>query len=68
MKHIGWCLERIQVEMSYIPKEVISKEDKDKANHILNEVQEYANTLAELIQHPKFRKSLDNLEESSIEE
>lgn len=67
MKHIGWCLERIQIAMAHIPREVISQENKDKANHILDEVQEYANTLVQLIQHPKFRKSLYELEESSIE-
>jgi len=67
MKHIGWCLERIQIAMAHIPRAVISQEDKVKANNILNEVQEYANTLAQLIQHPKFKEYLYKLEKSSIE-
>lgn len=67
MKHIGWCLERIQIAMAHIPRAVISQEDKVKANNILDEVQEYANTLAQLIQHPKFKKYLYQLKKSSIE-
>ena len=67
MKHIGWCLERIQMVMAHIPRAVISQEDKVKANNILNEVQEYANTLAQLILHPKFKRYLHQLETSSIE-
>lgn len=67
MKHIGWCLEQIQIEMSKIPKTVISQNDKEKANNILDNVQNYANTLAELITNPKFRKYLNQLEKTSIE-
>ena len=67
MKHIGWCLERIQIVMAHIPRAVISEEDKEKANKILNEVQEYANTLAQLILYPKFKNYLSKLENSSIE-
>lgn len=67
MKHIGWCLERIQIAMAHIPRAVSSQEDKVKANNILDEVQEYANTLAQLIQHPKFKEYLHQLEKSSIE-
>ena len=67
MKHIGWCLERIQIAMIPIPQAVIFQEDKNKANEILDQVQEYANTLAQLILHPKFKKYLQQLEKSSIE-
>ena len=67
MKYIGWCLERIQIAMAHIPRAVISQEDKAKANNLLDEVQEYANTLVQLIQHPKFKKYLHQLETSSIE-
>ena len=67
MKHIGWCLEKIQITIRYIPEDVSSQENKHKAKRILDEVQEYANTLAELIHHPKFKKYLSKLENSSIE-
>jgi len=68
MKHIGWCLEKIQIVMGYIPKAVESQDDKDKATKILDDVQEYADTLSELIIHPKFKNSLRTLENSSIPE
>ena len=67
MKHIGWCLERIQIAMANIPRAVISQEDKGKAQNILDEVQEYANTLAQLILNPKFKRYLYQLEKASIE-
>jgi len=67
MKHIGWCLERIQIVMANIPREVMSQEDKEKAQGILDEIQEYADTLAQIIQNPKFKEYLHQLEESSIE-
>ena len=67
MKHIGWCLERIQIAMTQIPKTVISQEDKEKANTILDEVQEYANTLSQLIMNPKFKEYLHQLENTPIE-
>ena len=66
MKHIGWCLEKIQVTMNHIPRAVISKGDKSKANNILDKVQEYANTLEQLITHSKFEKYLCQLGTSSI--
>ena len=67
MKHIGWCLERIQIAMAHIPRALISQEDKEKAQAILDEVQKYANTLAQLILNPEFKKYLYRLENSSIE-
>ena len=67
MKHVGWCLERIQIVMANIPGAITSEEDKKTANSILDEVQEYADTLAEIITNPKFKESLDQLENSSIE-
>ncbi len=67
MKHIGWCLDRIQIVMVHIPKAVISQEDKEKARNILDEVQEYANTLAQLILNPKFKEYLHKLEVAPIE-
>jgi len=67
MKHIGWCLEKIQIAMAHIPREVISQEDKEKAKKILDEVQEYANTLTQLILNPNFKNNLRQLEKASIE-
>ncbi len=67
MKHIGWCLDKIQITMSRIPREVISSEDKEKANKILNEVSEYAATLSQLITNSEFKKHLQQLEKASIE-
>jgi len=67
MKHIGWCLDKIQIVMADIPREVISQQDKDKANKILDEVQEYADTLAKLVLNPRFKEYLNKLERSSIE-
>jgi len=67
MKNIGWCLEKIQIAMAHIPKEVILPEDKNKAINILIEVQKYTDTLAQLIQNPEFQKNLNKLEKTPIE-
>ena len=67
MKYVGWCLEKIQIALGHIPRAVDSQDDKEKANKILDEIQEYANTLEQLILHPKFKEDLYNLEKSSIE-
>ena len=67
MKHIGWCLDRIRIEFTHMPVEVISQEDKEKVSTILDEVQKCADTLAELITNPKFKTYLHRLETSSIE-
>ena len=67
MKHIGWCLEQIQIVMVRIPRSVISQEDKEKAKKILVEVQEYANTLGQLVQSPTLKEYLRQLENTSIE-
>ena len=67
MRSIGWCLERIQILMGDIPISVVSDEDKKKAQAILNEVQEYADILAQIIMNPKFKLNLYRLEKASIE-
>src|SRR3989338_6758606 len=67
MKHIGWCLDRIQDVMGSIPKEVISEGDKEKANRILDEVQKYADTLVQIIRNHDFRNRLHQLENTQIE-
>jgi phosphoribosylanthranilate isomerase len=65
MKHIGLCLDRIQILMSQIPREVDSESEKKQARFVLNEVEMYLETLVEIITNPKFRKYLNELEHSS---
>ncbi|HIH12025.1 TPA: hypothetical protein HA241_07590 [Candidatus Woesearchaeota archaeon] len=67
MKHIGWCLDQIQIVMATMPKTVLSRQNTAKAKVILSEVQKYTNTLEQLIQNPNFKSSLHQLENSSIE-
>lgn len=67
MKHLGWCLDRIQIAMANLPRAVISQGDKERAQSILDEVQGYANTLAQLILNPNFKNNLHQLEKVSIE-
>ena len=63
MKSIGWCLDGIQTVMGDIPKTVSSQEDKKKAQDIIDKVQKYADTLAELILHSSFKNDIRQLEE-----
>lgn len=67
MKHIGWCLDKIQMALVHIPKAVISPEDKKKAGDILDEIQKHANTLEQLILNPSFKEYLHQLETASME-
>lgn len=67
MKHIGWCLEKIQEEMAHIPRALTTQEDKAKATKILDEVQQYSTTLAQLVTHKNFRSYLSKLQHSSIQ-
>ena len=67
MKHIGWCLDRIQIQIGGIPRNLDRSVDIALANYIVNRVEEYAETLAKIITNPKFKKSLDRLEKTSIE-
>ena len=68
MKTIGWCLERIQIAMSKIPRDVVFVENQRKAKQILNEVQEYADILEKIITNSKFKDYLMRLEKCSFEE
>lgn len=68
MKHIGWCLEKIQVAMRKIPRRLNNDKDKEKANEILDEVQEYTSTLSDLIHNRKFRRYIERLRNSSIKD
>ncbi|MBN2880673.1 hypothetical protein JXM83_01350 [Candidatus Woesearchaeota archaeon] len=68
MKHIGWCLDKIQMTMMGIPRDVISGENKAQAKNILNQVEEYLKTLSDIITNPNFKKTISMLEHTSIEE
>ena len=67
MKHIGWCLDRIQIEMAHIPKEVVSKNGKKKAKEILSNIEHYEDTLKKIITNSKFRSYLRKLEHAPEE-
>ena len=66
MKHIGACLDNIQILLGGIPKNIDSPQDKDKAIRIVDEVEEYANTLAQLVTNPNLRDYLAKLEKEPI--
>lgn len=67
MKHIGWCLDRIQIVLMKMPQEVNSPIQKTLAMVLIDEVNKYAITLTEIITNPKFKKSLNQLEQASVE-
>ncbi len=66
MKHIGWCLDSIQRAVMKRPMKLDSQEDKKRANSMLDEIQEYVNTLAQLVLNPNFKKYLYQLEKTPI--
>ena len=41
MKHIGWCLDQIQIAFFHLPRTIDDPKDKVKANKVLDEVEEY---------------------------
>jgi len=67
MKHIGWCLDNIQIAMMDMPKELTSEESKKKAKQVIDDVQKYADTLVDLIRNPEFKKTIHKLEQAPIE-
>jgi len=67
MKHIGWCLDQIQLVMGNMPGELDSEEKKTKATQVITQVQEYANTLTNIIHNPKFLNTLHQLKSAHIE-
>lgn len=67
MKHIGACLDNIQITLGQIPRNIDSSEDKARAVKIVDEIQEYAHTLEQLIMHPNLRTYLHNLEKTPID-
>lgn len=68
MKHIGWCLDEIQIAMMHIPREILDNSDRQKAINTLDKVQGYADTLEKLITNPKFGRYVHRLEDSSLEQ
>jgi len=66
MKHIGWCLDNIQVKMMKLPRNIDSDNDKSAAIHTIDEVEEYAQTMAQLVTHPKLRAYLKKLDKSPV--
>ena len=67
MKHIGTCLDNIQIALAQIPRNVDSHEDKARAFKIVDEIQEYAHTLEQLVMNPNLRTYLYNLEKAPID-
>jgi hypothetical protein len=68
MKYIGWCLDQIQIVMVKIPRDVISSEDKAKAQAIINEVEKYAKTLAQIITNPEFKVDIQVFRHEAMKE
>jgi hypothetical protein len=63
MKHIGWCLDQIQIAFFHLPRTIDDPKDKVKANKVLDEVEEYAHTMMELVLSDKLRVHLNKLKE-----
>lgn len=66
MKHIGWCLDQIQIVSSKMPLRLNSSDDKANAQAIINEVEKYANTLAEIITSPEYKLNLPAFKEAGL--
>ena len=67
MKHIGKCLEAIQMAFVRMPKELDSPQKKLLAQSILKISRKYANTLAELVTNPLFKQTIRTLETMNID-
>jgi phosphoribosylanthranilate isomerase len=67
MKHIGWCLEKIQIAFGNMPKELTSEDSKKQAKKVIDDVQKYADTLVGLVHHHKFRQIIHQLEKVPID-
>ena len=67
MKHIGTCLDNIQILLARMPKNIDSTTDKAKATQMVDEIEEYAHTLEQLITHPKLRVYLLKLSNAPID-
>jgi hypothetical protein len=66
MKNIGWCLDNIQIVLSRLPKNINSKENKDKAIEIIDEVEKYTKTLEQLVENPKLSDYLSKLDKAPV--
>ncbi len=68
MKHIGACLDGIQIALARMPREGINSEEKRaRALKVLDEVEAYDLTLERLVRDPKFEECLHNLERNEVE-
>lgn len=67
MKHIGWCLDKIQMTCMSMPKKMDSEESKKKAAEVIDDIQKYADTLVNLVHNHKFEKQIHTLENTHIE-
>ncbi len=66
MKHIGACLDGIQIALAQIPRKVESAEDKAKAFKIMDEIEAYLITLQQLTINPKLKDYLHELERTPV--
>jgi hypothetical protein len=66
MKHIGWCLNGIQIAFVNMPRDITSDSNKKKAREVIDKVQKYAHTLEDLINNPKFKQLIHKLEQIPI--
>lgn len=67
MQHIGWCLDQIQITMAHIPRTLNTSEDLQKASNALDAVYQYMITLKELIENPKLKAYLAQLEHTPMQ-
>ncbi len=68
MKHIGWCLEQIQITMIGSSGNIDTPEEKKRALWAINKTEEYLKTLLELVNRPDFKKTLYRLKNSSVKD
>ena len=67
MKHIGWCIDNIQVASGRVPKFITSDDLKKKAKNAIDDVHKYLNTLIDLVHNDTFEKAIHELEHAPIE-
>lgn len=66
MKHIGKCLDNIQIAFARMPKDLNSEADKKKARKIVKKVKGYAKTLEALVNNPHFEEILSKLKKVEL--
>lgn len=68
MKHVGYYLDKIQMEMMHIPRQIDTDDNVKRAHDVLAEVRSCEKSLIALITHSSFRSKLNLLENSSMQE